>query len=164
MKKLIEQTENFIKRLRWRVFWAESKNESFVDHEEKENVENNTFGFKSRNTPPQHKLLLDFESDMYNLIGSIKFKNGSNDFLNQMKSDIQTLKSGGNIVVEADKTSNLYNMSTENYKQMLQQNVTKDYKIASPGTKNDIDKRTNTIARSLGIEDKMEVYTNSPIS
>ena len=162
LKKLIEQTENFIKRLRWRIFWSESRNEFPEDSEEIRNVENNSYGFKSRRTPPQHKLLLDFESDLYNLIGNIKFKNGSNDFLKQMKSDIESLKSGGSVVVEADKTSNLYKMSPEKYKQLLQQNVTKDYKVAPPGIKRDIDKRTNIIAKSLRIEDKMEVYTSSP--
>ena len=125
-------------------------------------MNNDSFGFKSRRTLPQHKLLMDFESDMYDLIGNIKFKNARNDFLDQMKSDIEKLKSGGSIVVEADKTSNLYKMPLENYKQMVRQNVTKDYRIAPPNTKQDIDRKTNTLARSLGIEDRMEVYTDSP--
>ncbi len=102
LKKLIQQTENFLKRLRWRVYWFESRDDEIQNQSEKE-----SYGFKSSNTPPQHPELLAFEEGMYNMIGNIKFQNASNAFQDKMKSDIEILKADGNIVVEADKTSNL---------------------------------------------------------
>ena len=39
---------------------------------------------------------------------------------------------------------------------------TKDYKIAPNGTKEDIDRRTSTLARKLKIDDRMECYTETP--
>ena len=63
LKKLILQTESFIKRLRWKVFWFERKDEE--DFENNENIEKDYFGFKSNNTPPMHKSLANFEADLY---------------------------------------------------------------------------------------------------
>lgn len=156
LKKLIQQTESFIKRIRWRVFWHENK------HLLSDNVEQENYGFKTSNTPPQNPALQKFESDMYDLIGNIKFRTSDNKFQKQMKEDLSTLKSGGNIVVEADKTTNLYKVSPEIYKNLLQQNITKDYETAVTGKKEDIDRRTNILAQKLKIEDRMEQHTSTP--
>ena len=79
-----------------------------------------------------------------------------------MKNDLKKLKSGGNVVVEVDKTSNLYQLDTDKYNQLLHENITKDYKIAPNGTKEDIDGRTSTLTRKLKIDDRMECYTETP--
>ena len=91
--------------------------------------------FKSDKTPPQNYFLANFESDMYSLIGNIKFKNSKNEFQDQMNKDIKELKSGGKVIVEADKTSNLYHVSPEHYRKLLHENVTKNYKAALQGLK-----------------------------
>ena len=95
------------------------------------------------------------------MISNIKFQNAKSKFQDQMKNDLKKLKSGGNVVVEVDKTSNLYQLDTDKYNQLLHENITKDYKIAPNGTKEDIDRRTSTLARKLKIDDKMECYTET---
>ena len=158
LKSLISQTESFLKRLRWRVFWYTTSDEN-TPHNPKENFKH---VFKSDRTPPQHHLLANFESDMYSLIGNIKFKNSQNEFQDQINKDIKELKSGGRVIVEADKTSNLYHVSPDYYRKLLHENVTKNYKVAPQGTQESINKRTNIIAEKIGVNDRMECYSESP--
>ena len=68
-----------------------------------------------------------------------------------MNKDLEMLKSGGKIIVEADKTSNLY---------QLELYITSEYK-APLDPKNDINRRTGIHAKKLGIEDRMEQYTET---
>ena len=161
LKKLIQQTESFIKRIRWRAFWFDndqqqdpSVNPTPAGHE--------TYGFKSTNTPPQHPDLLHFETELYDLIRNIKFNPFKSQFQQQMDKDLKELKTGNNVVVEADKTTNLYKVSVTKYRELLQNNVTKDYKIAAEGKQAEIDRRTNILAQHLKIEDRMEQHTATP--
>ena len=134
LKNLIQQTESFIKRIRWRVFWYEKQQEkNFFDDEQPKN-----YGFKTGNTPPQHPILLPFESELYDLIGNIKFTTSSTQFQNQMKKDIKAMNTGGSVVVEADKTTNFYKVSAERYSTLLHQNITKNYRCAADDRKADI--------------------------
>ena len=160
LKALISKTESFIKRLRWRVFWHENRGEP----EEMHNVEKDTqnFGLKSTNTPPQNPALSSFENDIYKLISSIKFKNVQNEFQNKLSEDIKALKSQGKVIVEADKTSNLYQVTPTKYRQLLQQNVTKDYKHAQIEERDNVNRRTRELASKVKIDDKIERYTETP--
>jgi hypothetical protein len=100
MKTLIAKTEHFLKRMRWKAFFAESD-------EEKDEVKE-TFGFKTEKTPPQHELLNDFEEDIYDLIRSVEFSNAKSTFQQKLDKDISKLRDSGNVVVPADKTTNIY--------------------------------------------------------
>ena len=62
LKELINKTEQFIRRVRWKVFHFLSKNET----EERE-----TFGFRTMNVPPKNQLLYEFENDLYDMIKNI---------------------------------------------------------------------------------------------
>ena len=65
-KKLIEKTEEFCKRIRWRAYF-------FLNPEL---VSNNkeTFGFKSKNTPPYVKELVNFENRMLDMVKNVNVK------------------------------------------------------------------------------------------
>ena len=78
-----------------------------------------------------------------------------------MSIDIKCLQSGGKVVVEADKTSNLYQVTPERYKQLIHQNVIKNYKLAPPGNKDNVDQRTRVIANKLNVDERMERYTET---
>ena len=67
IKKFINQTENFIKRLRWKVFHYEKSKENTDE------TNNETFGFKTLKTPPKNCSLNDFEDDLFELIRNIEF-------------------------------------------------------------------------------------------
>ena len=54
---LIDKIEAVIKRMRWKLFWF--YNDASKDHKPEH------YGFKSRNTPPFHRDLENFENDMF---------------------------------------------------------------------------------------------------
>ena len=62
--------------------------------------------------------------------------------------------------VLADKSTNLYKVSREHYENLLQDNIMQTYKRASPGAKRKIDKESKQFAKHLGIDDRMECYSD----
>ena len=60
----------------------------------------------------------------------------------------------------ADKSTNLYEVSRKRYENLLQDNITQTYKRASPGVKRKIDKESMEFARHIGIDDRMECYSD----
>ena len=111
-------------------------------------MNNTNFGFKSNFTPPQHELFSPFESDIYNTIRSINFKPVRNDFQKKLTEDINNIKSSENLHIFADKTTNLYEMTSEQYKTILPNNVTKTYRKADQSTQLNIDREAKTISKT----------------
>ena len=52
--------------------------------------------------------LKPFEEDMVEMIRNVEMRNTNNPLQNQMREDIKKLKSIPEVIVEADKTANLY--------------------------------------------------------
>ena len=69
LKKLIEKTESVIKRMRWKAFFYERKEDCNNTSDDK-----NSLGFKSRKCPPRIEDLECFETDLLNMIKNIEFK------------------------------------------------------------------------------------------
>ena len=62
--------------------------------------------------------------------------------------------------VFADKSTNLYELSRENYQKFLHGNITQTYKKAPKNAKRDINRKTKNFAKILKIEDRVECYSN----
>lgn len=150
MKRMLEKTESFVRRMRWKALFFE-KPEQF-------GPEKATYGFKTSKAPPQMEHLIPFENDLYDLICNVQFDHRRSDFQKQLSKDVKGVQSSANILVPADKTTNLYSVPKEAYKKLLDDNITKAYKKTSPGTKRDIDRSGSAIASSLRLADRMEVY------
>ena len=118
-KKLVEQIEKFLKRLRWKHFFT--LNPKLPGNK-------NTFGFKTENIPQQHKELKPFEDSLMNMAANIKFKNASNIFQKQMRNDCENIRNSQNIFVNADKTSNIYSLDLNQYNKLLTDNISSEYK------------------------------------
>ena len=155
IKRLIVQTENFLKRLRWKVFFFERTAEEVSDNP----IDN--FGFKSQKTPPKSQHLNGFEEDIFNLIGNVEFKNVRNNFQKNLSRDVAVIKKSQKIIVQADKTDNMYKMDKSDYQKLLHDNITKDYKKSAPLIKHEIDKQAKNISDTLHLSDRMEVYTDT---
>ena len=87
LKSLIEKVESVIKRMRWKAF--------FFDRNEQENndaINNDNFGFKSRECPPQNSELDKFEADLLDMVHNIKFRKVNNKFQNKLNEDISKIK------------------------------------------------------------------------
>ena len=66
-----------------------------------------------------------FEKGLLHIINSIKFRNQTNTFQQKLKADINEIKKSTDVFVFADKTSNIYNMTPQEHKKLLKENVTK---------------------------------------
>ena len=143
IKSFINNLENFIRRLRWRAH--------FFDREEKENSRpaSNTFGFKTELAPPQHHSLNAFENDLYKMARNIEFRNKPNEFQQKLAADINSIRSSPNLLIPADKTTNLYEMSAKDYNKLLHDNITKSYKKALDSFETEIKREAKAIATSL---------------
>ena len=62
----------------------------------------------------------------------------------------------GIVFVPADKTKNLYEMDTSQYRKLLHDNVTKHYKHAEPGTYDKINGEAQIIANRLKVADRID--------
>ena len=81
---ILEKVELLVKRMRWKAPLCENSNirQSNPLHHI----------FKSRKAPPHHKDLIAFENDLVKLMQNVTLKCISNNFRDQMKADIESIK------------------------------------------------------------------------
>ena len=80
---------------------------------------NDNFGFKSVKTPPKNEHLNAFENDMYDMVRNIEFENAKSSFQHQLQNDAKRIKQDPRLLITADKTSNLYRLTTSEYNKLL---------------------------------------------
>ena len=68
--------------------------------------------------------------------------------------DVKEINSSNDLLVSADKTTNVYKMSKDTYRKMLTENITKTYKKADNEIIKDINKEAKKIAVNLKLEEK----------
>ena len=119
---LVRKTVDFIDRFRKRIYWI--KNPAPPPSKE-------TFGFKSNWKPPVDPDLSKFESDLWNIIEHIKFKPPNGEFQGKLSNDLNTMKTEGKILMKGDKSSKLYKVEPQDYKNHLRNNVTSLYSKCS---------------------------------
>ena len=119
-RRLIESTEKFIRSMRWRAF--------FFLHPDAQKEDKETYGFNSRRPAPYISELQPFEDSMRQLIQSVKFRDTravNNQLQQVLKNDLNKIKADKKIFVKADKTSNFYRTSTDQYKELLKKKTLK---------------------------------------
>ena len=156
LKCLISKTESFINRLRWKAFHYDRRNE-----EENEDIARECYGFKTEKSPPPNIALTHFENDMHDLISDIKFTKIEDEFQKKLKIDIKKIRNSEKFLVCADKSSNIYKMEVENYRKLVKDNVTKEYRKAPHNAKNEIDKEALTLVTKLKLDDRVQAYTTN---
>ena len=106
---MIDKVEHFMTRLRWKAYFFEKPDQL--------NSNNSTnFGFKSNVIPSQNEKLTSFENGLYNMVQSIEFKSVRNNFQSTLSKELNKIRSSRNLLVFADKTTNLYEMPPDQYK------------------------------------------------
>ena len=116
-----------------------------------------TYGFKTRKCPPQIEELKKFENDLFKMVEEIRFRTVNDQFLNNLKRDINSIKTSDKVVVSADKSRNMYKMDKSEYTKLLDENITKSYKKADSKHLNEINTECRTISTKLGIADRTEI-------
>ena len=106
----MEKIELIIKRMRWKVhFYNEWKDAK----ENETQTKAETYGLKSLNYPPQVKELIQFESDLLDIINPLKLRKTRSHFQKRLKDGINTIHNTDATLAFADKTSNLYKLKKE---------------------------------------------------
>ena len=90
--------------------------------------EKETFSFKSHNCPPFVNELAEFESDLLTMVHNIEFRLVRSNFLSKLKDDGKVINNTKEVLVNADKSTNTYQMNKNAYNKYLTKNITKAYK------------------------------------
>ena len=117
--QLMEKIELVIKRTRWKAFYYDQGNNKCIPE---------NYGLKSLNCPPKIKEIANFGNDLTNLLKSIKFHATKSSFQRQLTEDIRTIKNTKTTLTFADKTSNVYKVTKEQYEKLLNNAITTSYK------------------------------------
>lgn len=162
MKNLLEQVECVIKRMRWKAFFFlnqvsdDTRSEIEDSDEESNNDLYGKFGLKSKKTPPPVEEMAEFEKDMLDMVERIEFKPVSDQFQTKLKHDMKKIHDSDKILVQADKSRNIYKMDNAEYSKLLAENITQKYKIADDKVVDAIDKEANEIAAMLNLSDRID--------
>ena len=74
------------------------------------------YDIKSTQCPSQEKKLVALEEDLVKLVKIIKFRKVRNELQTQLATDLTETKSSSKTVTPADKTSNMYRLTMQEYK------------------------------------------------
>ena len=147
----MELLSNFL-RLRWKTF--------FFLNPDIETKKKETFGFNTQKTAPLSPELEKFEKDLATIIANVKFSNFRSQFQSDLAKCVKSINKTGELLVNADKTSNIYKVSKQKYDKLMLDNITKDYKITSHTTVDEINSEACDIASKLELEDRIEKYSD----
>ena len=147
-KLLVDSIENFINRMRWKLFWMKSPP---VNNNRKE-----TFGFKSSHKAPSDPDLKKFEEDLIKMVPELEMKKANNSLQDQLKVDMHRIKEKKEVIVSADKTDNHYLIPVDDYRRLMVENISKDYKRTTMDTVRNINREAASISRDLLLDDRIE--------
>ena len=146
--KLIMKTENFLKRMRWKVSAFLGKLKS---------SDKDSYGFKTFKCPSSVKKLVPFENDMMDMIKNLEFKRDNNEIQsNLIRNDIRQIRRSNNLFISAVKSGNIYKESKPSYERMMHENVRKTYKKCNTDKSNSINLKAKQIASKLKIDDHVK--------
>ena len=83
LKELIDKTEHFLHRNRWRVHYFLKNNT--------EETETENFGFRTLNTTPKNQVFYNFENDLYEMIRKIEFEPVRTEFQRKLSEEYDLL-------------------------------------------------------------------------
>jgi len=93
---------------------------------------------------------------MVRMIQSVKFRHVNNSFLNKLKEDTDQIRKEPKLIIPADKTTNFYKLEPSAYNDLLEKNIMKSYKKATPEITRNIHENNKDIARKLKIDDRVD--------
>ena len=177
-KFLVIKIEHFLRRLRWRMIFildsiAKAENASrivedtVVDEakpvmDETSSEPFSNFGFKSESKPRFVPELAAFEKDLLNIPKILEFENVKRTPLqDDLSKFLKKLNQTNEVLVHADKTRNMYRMKVNEYKKVLNNNISKEYRKSSEVDVQGVNSDTAEIAKKLKLDQRMEVFTTS---
>ena len=134
--------------MRWKMYWSTQPQTNKKDYQ--------SYGFKTPHYPPFMKELQPFEDDMVEMIKQVEMRNISNPLQNQMREDIKKIKSTPEVIIQADKTANLYLMKPEVYKKHLTDTISQEYRKTDYSTMDRINAEAAKTARKMELDDRID--------
>ena len=70
----------------------------------------------------------NFEKDLRLMIKNLEYREVKYSFSKRLANDLKLIKNAKELLVNVDKSQNIYKISDENYRKYLVENITKTYK------------------------------------
>ena len=150
-KCLVRKVEKFITNMRWKLYHILNPGRH----------QKNTYGFNTTHSPPQLRELNAFEEDLFKMIRDIKFRQVRNSFQQKLLESVKSIRNSKNVIVKADKTRNLYEIAPDDYRKLLRNNITAEYKKSDIEKIQVLNKEASKITNKLDIADRIDKYTES---
>ena len=93
------------------------------------------------------------------MVRSIEFRHSSYEFQTQLATDIKKINETTSLIISADKTTNKYNMSVDDYNKLLTENITSAYRKSDEEVVNSINNEAKSIAKNLKIDDRVQQFS-----
>ena len=90
------------------------------------------------------------------MINNIQFRPVRNNFQAKLKNDIKEINNMNELLVNADKSTNIYQFSKDQYKKYLCDNGTNTYKKSNRNKVNNINYEAKTLCEKLNIDDRLQ--------
>ena len=114
-----------------------------------------TFGIRSIRNPESVPELKNFERDLTNLAQNIQFRRFDNTLQRNLRRLCKSFKEEPKLIVPSDKTSNFWKLPTEQYKQLRNKDVHKNFKKQKKEALEKIKSEHSKIAHKLDIDDRL---------
>ena len=108
LKALIDKTDKFIRRMRWKIYHFDRHNENESDNESEDDARDSNFGFGTEYCPHSHQALTAFENDLFDLISNLEYNDRRTEFQRKLAADVREIRASKHLYVTADKTSKIY--------------------------------------------------------
>ena len=103
--------------------------------------------------------LQNFKSDLNHLISTIDFEERKNEnkFQQTLQQDVSKMNKSKNLFINADKTSNIYEVDFKTYDKLMIENITSNYKKKDKTIIDDINNEAMNLTAELKIADRLEI-------
>ena len=79
----------------------------------------------------------------------------------QLSNGVKNIKKNPKLLIPADKTNNLYELTTEEYNKLLIENISKTYKKTNVSAKNAINTEAKAIVKDINLDKRIEQYNQN---
>ena len=124
-------------------------------------IKTETYGLKSQKTAPPINELAAFENDLIELVKNIKFRAVHNQLQGTLKSNIKLIQQSSKTLTPADKTSNMYRLTKEEYNKMRRNAVISAYKKDNGNIKKRIYEKGKEIVKKSFNNIVDRIYVNA---
>ena len=90
------------------------------------------------------------------MVQNIEFKKVKSNFQMKLSNDVKNTKKNPKLLIPADKTNNLYELTTEEYNRLLFKNISKTYKKSTVSPIDAINTEAKAIAKELNLDQRIE--------